>query len=130
VCFAKMRSAMSAPPPKRVHAFREVLLAEQIERMMRSNGAVLEFEDLRFHLVKPNSLSEQSQTLDRMTATLYEEIARTQAALETARRDSRLGYEWEDDYMYWPQTIEAKLKLLQATLDKQISNYGRQHAQQ
>ena len=32
--------------------FREVLLAEQFDRIMRSNEAVLEFEDLRFRLSK------------------------------------------------------------------------------
>lgn len=121
------QAAMNAPASKRLHAFREVLLAEQIERMMRSNAAVLEFEDLRFHLAKTASISQQRESLDKMTAILKQEITRTQGALETAKRDSRLGYEWEEDYMYWPQTIESKLRLLRLTLDKQIPEYRKKH---
>jgi hypothetical protein len=45
-------AALKASAAKRPHALREVLLAEQIERMMRSDQAMLEFEDLRFHLAK------------------------------------------------------------------------------
>ena len=33
-------------------AIREVLLAEQLQRMMRSDRAVIEFEDLRFKLAR------------------------------------------------------------------------------
>jgi hypothetical protein len=119
------RAALNAPYSKRLNVFREVLLAEQIERMLRSNEAVLEFEDLRFHLAKTTDPSERLRMLDRMTVILKEEIPRTQAALETARRDSRLGYEWEQDYMYWPEVLEKKLQLLQVTLNEQIANYRR-----
>jgi hypothetical protein len=56
-----------------------------------------------------------------------DEIPRTQAALETARRDSRLGYEWEEDYMYWPETLEKKLQLLKETLAEQIPTYKAEH---
>ena len=62
-----------------------------------------------------------------METILKQETARTSAALETAERDSRLGYEWEEDYMYWPQTLRQKLKLLQVTLHKQIPAYRSQH---
>jgi hypothetical protein len=124
---AYREAALRAPASKRLHAFREVLLAEQIERMLRSNDAVLEFENLRFHLAKTNSSSQKNQNLDRMTTILEEEIARTRAALQTAERDSRLGYEWEEDYMYWPETLEQKLKLLRLTLEKQIPAHRRQH---
>ena len=120
-------AALNAPAAKKRNAFREVLLAEQIERMLRSNEALLEFEDLRFHLAKTDDASERRRMLERMTVILREEIPRTQAALETARRDSRLGYEWEEDYIYWPEVIEKKLQMLQVTLNEEIPAYRRQH---
>ena len=52
------RAALSAPAAKRRSAFREVLLAEQIQRMMRSDEAVLEFEDLRYRLSKTGNGAE------------------------------------------------------------------------
>lgn len=120
------RAALNAPPSKKQRAFREVLLAEQLQRMMRSSEAVLEFEDLRFHLSKTASPSERLKILDRMADILRQEIARTHASLETARRDSRLGYEWEQDYWYWPEVIEKKLRLLRETLENQIPAYKRE----
>jgi hypothetical protein len=121
------RAALRAPPSKRLNAFREVLLAEQIERMLLSNEAVVEFEDLRFHLVNSRDSSERPRLLDRMTEILKQEIVRTQASLETARRDSRLGYEWEQDYIYWPEVLEKKLQLLQVTLSEKLPAYRREH---
>jgi hypothetical protein len=120
-------AALNAPPSKRVNAFKEGLLAEQLERMLRSNEAVLEFEDSRFHLMKTEDQPGRDRILDRMIAILVDEIPRTQAALETARRDSRLGYEWEEDYMYWPETLEKKLQLLKETLAEQIPTYKAEH---
>jgi len=120
-------AALKAPPSKRQHAFREVLLAEQVERMLRSNNAVLEFEDLRFHLARSDSPAEQKRNLDRMTGLLKAELDRTNSALETARRDSRLGYEWEEDYIYWLEPLEKKIQLLKETLNEQIPAYRRQH---
>ena len=114
------RAALRAPEAKRKSAFREVLLAEQIERMMRSAESLLEFEDLRFRLAHTDNKVEREKLLDRMAEILREEIVRTEAALETARRDSRLGYEWETDYIYAPEVIEEKLKLLRLTLDRQV----------
>ena len=58
-----------------------------------------------------------------MTALLREERERTVSSREAAHRDSRLGYEWEQDYIYTPDTIEEKLKLLDDTLDRQIPAY-------
>jgi hypothetical protein len=46
------QAALNAPAAKRKSAFREVLLAEQLQRMMRSDQAILEFEDLRLRLEK------------------------------------------------------------------------------
>jgi len=123
------QAALRAPESRRYRAFREVLLAEQLQRMLRSDQAMLEFEDLRFRLAQAG-VSQQGQMLDRMSTILKEEFARTTAARETALRDSRLGYEWEQDYFYTPDTLEEKLKLLRVTLDEQIPAYRKQHALQ
>ncbi len=120
-------AALKTPACKRQQAFREVLLAEQLERMLRSNNAVLEFEDLRFHLARSGTPEEQKRILDRMTGILKAELSRTNSALETARRDSRLGYEWEEDYIYWPEPLEKKIQLLKETLNEQIPAYRQQH---
>lgn len=120
------RAALHAPASKKRNAFREVLLAEHIERMMLSNAAMLEFENLRFHLAKTSDFGARTKMLDRMAELLEQELARTQASIETARRDSRLGYEWENDYMYWPEVLEKKLQLLKVTLAEKIPAYRRQ----
>jgi hypothetical protein len=116
-------AALAAPAEKRRTAYREVLLAEQIERMMRSDEAILEFEDLRFRLHHAPDQAEKQHMLDRMTVILSDEIARTQSAFETARRDSRLGYEWEQDYFYTPHVLEEKLAQLREVLDRELPAY-------
>lgn len=122
------RAALSAPAAKRRSALREVLLAEQIQRMMRSDEAVLEFEDLRYGLSKTENRAEQGRMLDRMTTILREEITRTKSSYETAHRDSRLGYEWEQDYFYTPYVLEEKLKQLRGVLEQEIPAYRRRKA--
>ncbi len=117
------KAALAAPPEKRRGAYREVLLAEQLERMLRSNDAVLEFETMRFQLAKATGKQSQTELLDKMEALAKAELARTQDSLETARRDSRLGYEWEEDYIYRPFTIEQKIKLLRQTINLEIPDY-------
>ncbi len=97
---------------------RETLLAEQLQRMMRSEQALLEFEDLRFRLRQ--TAAGKTAALDRLEAILREEIERTEASFETARRDSRLGYEWDQDYIYTPATIHEKLLLLKRTLAEDL----------
>lgn len=121
-------AALAAPKEKRRDAFREVLLAEQIEYMMRSDAAILEFEDLRFHLHQAKDQSEKERMLNRMTAILQDEILRTQSAYETARRDSRLGYEWEQDYFYTPHVLEQKVMQLQEVLNRELPAYKKQSA--
>lgn len=116
-------AALRAPQSKRYGAFREVLLAEQIQRMMRSEQAVLEFENLRFSLSKTSDRAEQGRMLDRTIAIIKDEIGRTEASREAARRDSRLGAGWDPDYFYTPYTLEEKLKLLRVTLDEQVPAY-------
>jgi hypothetical protein len=120
------QAALRAPESKRYGAFREVLLAEQIERMMRSDQAMLEFEDLRFRLAKAGA-AEQGQMLDRMSAILKDEIERTTAARETTLRDSRLGYEWEQDYFYTPDTLAEKIQQIRMVLGREIPAYRKQH---
>jgi hypothetical protein len=120
---AYRRAALDAPTAKSKNAMREVLIAEQLERMMRSDVAVLRFEDLRFRLSKVANAESRNTLLDSMTALAKEELARTEHSLETARRDSRMGYEWEEDYIYTPTVIEEKIKLLRDTIDHQIPRY-------
>jgi hypothetical protein len=117
---AYRRAALRAPAGKQYRAFREVLLAEQLQRMMRSEHALLEFEDLRFRFHTTSDRGAKRRLLDRMTAILEEELVRTKASWETARRDSRLGYEWEQDYVYTPETIEEKFQLLESTLREHL----------
>jgi hypothetical protein len=119
------QAALNAPASKQKLAFREVLLAEQLQRMMRSEYAISEFEGLRLALAKTTVAAEQRDLLEKMTGLLREERERTQSSWETARRDSRLGYEWEQDYIYTPDIIAEKLKLLDDTLNNQIPAYRR-----
>lgn len=121
------QAALHAPAAKQKPAFREVLLAEQLQRMMRSEHAIIEFEGLRLGLTKASVAADKRDLLQAMTALLYEERERTVSSREAARRDSRLGYEWEQDYIYTPDTIEEKLKLIDDTLDRQIPAYRQQH---
>jgi hypothetical protein len=125
-----------------------VLLAEQIEHMVRSAEALVEFEDLRFRLASGGNDVEREQMLDLMTAILLpsvrlrawialaknvrlqqclpqEETIRTEAASEISRRDCRLRYEWEHDYFYKPDDLQRKLELLRQTLDQQMPRYRR-----
>lgn len=120
------RAALQSPEAKRNGALREALLAGQIERMMRSAQALLEFEDLRFRLAHTDMRADREPILDRMAAILRDELIRTEAALESARRDSRLGYEWEHDYIYTPDVIAEKLGLLRQTLSQHIPATRRQ----
>jgi len=114
------RAALDAPERKRDTAFKEVLVVEQMQRMLRSLHAVLEFEDLRFRLMNTGNVAESEDMLDRMTEILHAEIARTEAARHTAALDSRLGYESEMDYVYRPFVLEEKLQVLRDVLEKQI----------
>jgi hypothetical protein len=121
------QAALRAPEPKRKLAFREVLLAEQLQRMMRSEHAIIEFEGLRLALAKASGAEEKRELLQKMTALLQEERERAVSSREAARRDSRLGYEWEQDYIYTPDTIEEKINLLDETLSRQIPAYRQQN---
>ena len=121
------QAAINAPAYKRKSAFREVLLGEQLQRMMRSDEAILAFEDLRLALAKAAGSAQRARIVERMATILKEELARTQAARETQLRDSRLGYEWEQDYFYTPDILEEKIQQIQTALDREIPAYRKQH---
>ena len=121
------QAALRAPASKQKLAFREVLLAEQIQRMMRSESAIIDFEGLRLELAKSSEAAEKRGLLQKMAALLQEERERTVSSQETARRDSRIGYEWEQDYVYTPDTIQEKIDLIDDTLNRQIPAYRRQN---
>jgi len=65
--------------------------------------------------------------LDRMATILPEEIHRTESSREAALCDSRLGYEWAQDYFYSPYTLDEKLKLLRVTLEEQLPAYRKRN---
>jgi len=122
------QAALQAPESKRQGAFREVLLVEQMQRTLRSSHAILAFEDLRFRLAQNESdQTELKRLVDQMLRILKEEISRTEESLETARRDSRIGYELEMDYVYGPHVLEEKLEVLRRAMDREIPAYRRKH---
>lgn len=120
------QAALRAPESRRRSAYREVLLAEQLQHMMRSEHAIIEFEEMRLALARSKDPQERRDLLVRMTALLGDERERAVTAREIARRDSRLGYEWEQDYIYTPDTIDEKIKLIDDTLARQIPAFRRQ----
>ncbi len=120
------QAALRAPESRRRSAYREVLLAEQLQHMMRSEHAIIEFEEMRLALARSKDPQERRDLLVRMTGLLGDERERAVTAREIARRDSRLGYEWEQDYIYTPDTIDEKIKLIDDTLARQIPAFRRQ----
>jgi len=121
------RAALQAPAGKRRTAFREVLLAEQLQRMMRSDQAILEFEDFRLKLAKAEDRTERVRIVGRMAVILKDELERVAAARDTQLRDSRLGYEWEQDYFYTPDVLAEKMKQIRGVLEQEIPAYRKQH---
>lgn len=109
-------AALASPESKRQRAFRETVIAEQLQRMMQSDHAVLEFENLRIQLATEKSAQEKSKILERMKTIVCEEIARTELSRLAATRDSRLGFQFEQDYVYTPYSLQEKLKSLHDTL--------------
>ena len=113
-------AAVNSPETKRKEAVREVVVAEQLQRMMQSDYAILEFEDLRFQLAKEKDKNTFEKILDRMENILKDEIERTELSLLAATRDSRMGFQFEQDYVYTPYSITEKLKVLTETLNSQF----------
>jgi hypothetical protein len=113
-------AALASPASKRQKAVREVVVAEQLLRMMQSDYAILEFEDLRFQLAGEQDAGKAASIRDRLKTIVREEIARTERSLLAATRDSRLGFQQEQDYVYTPYSLSEKLKSLHETLEKQL----------
>ena len=120
-------AALKAPVAKQAAAFKEVLMVEQMERMLRSEVAILRFEDLRFKLFHTRGLQDRRNQLDEMKSILKEEAERTERSLETCLRDSRLGYEMEMDYVYGPNVLREKLEVLNRVLEQELPAYEREN---
>ncbi|MEA4978300.1 MAG: hypothetical protein VB098_00155, partial [Petrimonas sp.] len=109
-------AAVNSPEAKRREAVREVIVAEQLQRMMQSDYAILEFEDLRMKLVKEKERETIREILDRMEGIVKDEIERTELSLLAVTRDSRMGFQFEQDYVYTPYSLKEKLLILKDTL--------------
>ena len=118
-------AAYNSPDSKRTQALREVVVAEQLQRMMQSDYAVLKFEDLRLQFVKEQDSLKADEILDLMETIVIDEVARTELSLLAATRDSRLGFQFEQDYVYTPYSLREKLGVLKETLDIQLPNARR-----
>jgi hypothetical protein len=118
-------AAYNTPERKRTQALREVVVAEQLQRMMQSDYAILAFEDLRLHLVSEQNSRKAGEILDKMENIVREEIDRTELSLLAATRDSRLGFQFEQDYVYTPYSLKEKLGVLKETLDIQLPDARR-----
>src|SRR5262249_12501699 len=59
-------AALRSPTFKREQALREVIVAEQVHRMLLSDHAILEFEDLRLQLAASQATQKSVTLLDRM----------------------------------------------------------------
>lgn len=113
-------AAMESPEWKRVRAVSEVVVAEHLHRMMESNIAVLEFERLRFARAHEKDVTKANEMLDQMAVIVTSEIARTKRSLVAVTHDSRLGFQFEQDYVYTPYSLKEKLLLLEETLREQL----------
>lgn len=116
-------AALTSPIEKRERAVREVLIAEQIQRMLLSNHAILEFEDLRLQLVSESDAHKAQSILDRLEAILREEVARTERSLAAVMRDSRIGFQFETDYVFTPYSLREKLAVMREALERQLPQY-------
>lgn len=114
------KAALMSPASKRRQAVREVVVAEQLHRMMLSDCAVLGFEDLRLKNVAEKNIIKRGEILDQMENILRDEITRTELSLLAATRDSRLGFQFEQDYVYTPYSLKEKLGVLKETLNVQL----------
>jgi hypothetical protein len=109
-------AAFNCPEQKKQQAVREVVVAEQILRMIQSEHAILEFENLRLEQAASEDKKKSGLLLDRMEDILREEIKRTELSLHAASRDSRLGFQQECDYVYTPYSLKEKLEVLNEIL--------------
>ncbi|MCK9412602.1 MAG: hypothetical protein M0Q53_09895 [Prolixibacteraceae bacterium] len=113
-------AAYRSPESKRQLAVKEVVVAEQMHRMMKSDHAILEFEDLRLKWVKEQDILKAGEILDKMENIVRDEINQTELSLLAATRDSRLGFQFEQDYVYTPYSLTEKIRVLNETLKTQL----------
>jgi len=113
-------AALKSNEQKRKNAVHEVIVAEQMQRMMQSDHAILEFEDHRLQLAREKNANKFDHILDKMENILRKEIVRTELSLLAASRDSRLGFQHEQDYVYTPFSLEEKIRVMRETLEKHI----------
>lgn len=111
------KAALESPEWKKPIALREVMVAEQLQRMMESNAAILEFEDRRMRWVATENKQEGLRILDEMEEILKREIERTKLAQIAVSRDSRFGFQFEQDYVYTPFSLSEKMRSLRETLE-------------
>jgi hypothetical protein len=123
-------AALRSPAAKREQVLKDVIVAEQIQRMLLSNHAILEFEDLRLQLASEQDVQKAASILDRMESIVRDEIARTELSLLAATRDSRLGFQFECDYVYTPYSLREKLESLRETLDTQLAKQRKQYGRE
>jgi hypothetical protein len=121
------RAALAAPSEKSSAAMKEVLIVEQMRRMLLSLDTILDFESHRLELHAAKDVDSKEATLNRMTSMVAEEIHRTEQSYRTAQLDSRLGYQLEMDYIYNPFVLEQKLHALKRTLEVEIPGYRKKH---
>ena len=114
------QAALNAPPQKRDNALREVNLAAQAQRMLLSEHALLAFEDLRLRLTSAPNAQARTALLERMEKIARDEIARTERSRLAAIRDSRLGFQFECDYVYTPYSLQEKLSVMREMLEQQL----------
>jgi len=113
-------AALNCTDRKKQAAVREVVIAEQLLRMMQSEAAILEFENLRLQFTGEKDAGSASLIIGNMEKIVKDEIERTGQSLIAARRDSRLGFQQECDYVYTPYSLQEKLKILQNIVDKEL----------
>jgi hypothetical protein len=113
-------AALGTVELKRSQAIREVIVAEHLQRMMQSDAAILEFENLRIHLATADDSQDKNGIFENMEKILREETSRTELSLLASTRDSRLGFQFEQDYVYTPYSLKEKLAVLKDTLDNQL----------
>jgi hypothetical protein len=118
-------AAHLSPESKRQEAVREVVVAEQLHRMMLCDCAILEFESLRLKQVAEKDNKKLKEIFDRMESIVQDEIIRTELSLLAATRDSRLGFQFEQDYVYTPYSLKEKLGVLKETLNEQLPDARR-----
>ncbi|MEO5996564.1 MAG: hypothetical protein ABIN89_07540 [Chitinophagaceae bacterium] len=111
-------AALASSASKREQAVREVIVAEHLQRMMLSDFAILEFESLRLKVA--TATGNNASLYEKMESILRQEIRRTELSLLAATRDSRLGFQFEQDYVYTPYSLKEKLAVLKDTLDNQL----------